>query len=86
MALYNVYVNGDVKPDALVSALVIAGGTGQARKAVAHLADAKTLVAERIGTTGVDPYILNAQFADPADIADASPDGTQSLFSDPASN
>jgi hypothetical protein len=57
MALYEVSRsdNGNIKPGEFVSGLVIAGGTAQARQAVAHLtgvaAKGKNLHAERVELT-----------------------------------
>jgi hypothetical protein len=53
MALYEVIRVDDVKPGEFVSAFVIAGGTAQARQAVAHLngVTKKNVMAAKVDTT-----------------------------------
>jgi hypothetical protein len=53
MALYEVIRTDDVKPGEFVSAFVIAGGTAQARKAVAHLPGVtkSNTMADKVDTT-----------------------------------
>lgn len=53
MALYEVIRTDDVQPGEFVSAFVIAGGTAQARKAVAHLKGVtpKNTMAAKVDTT-----------------------------------
>lgn len=53
MALYEVTRTDDIGPGEFVNASVIAGGTAQARKAVAHMkgVTAKNVKAERVDTT-----------------------------------
>lgn len=62
MALYHVTrIDADtIKPGSFVDAYVVAGGTAQARKAVAHLVDgkAKLLRATRVDLTS-RTYVLN---------------------------
>jgi hypothetical protein len=63
MALYKVSRTDDVQPGEFVDAVVIAGGTAQARNAVSHMSGVtkKNVKAERLDTAaGV--HVLSAYF------------------------
>lgn len=79
MALYQVSRTDDVQPGEFINAVVIAGGTAQARDAVSHMSGVtkKNVRAERLDTTsGIQVLAAYFDEREPAALpfSDADPD------------
>lgn len=76
MAVYEVTRTDSVSPGEFVSALVVASGTAQARKAVAHMTGVtpKNVRAERYETVNVGVSVLAAYFDESPTLDDALSD------------